>query len=146
MKISKDSLERLKQELKRLETEERKKISERLKKAISFGDLSENAEYAIAKEEQAELERKILELKVKISKAEVVEERDFSKITLGSKVKIELEDGKILTFEIVDSDEVNPSEGKISLESPLGKALKDKSKGDQILLPSGKRGKIKDLL
>lgn len=145
MKITKKTLEKLRKELEILETVERKRIAERLKKAVSFGDISENADYEIAKEEQLALEQKIAQLKAKISQAEVVNKADISFVGLGCKVELELENKEVLIFEIVDSEEVNPLKGKISLDSPLGKALENKRKGDKITLPNRKKAVIKKI-
>jgi len=131
VKISKENYEKLKKELEYLEKEERKKIAEKLKIAASHGDLSENAEYAIAKEEQANLEQKILEIKKILETAQIIQKIDEEKIDVGSKVKLlDLDTNKIMQIEIVGYGEVDPVKGKISENSPLGKNLLNKKVGD----------------
>ena len=124
--ISYKKLKELEAELEYLKTEKRKEVSEKIKVARGFGDLSENAEYDEAKKEQGEVEVKIVQLEKMLKNAKVIDEDeiDTSKVTLGTKVKIfdvdmEEED----EYEIVGSTEANPAENKISDESPLGIAL-----------------------
>ena len=119
-------LKELEQELEYLKTEKRKEISEKIKVARGFGDLSENAEYDEAKKEQGEVEVKIVNLEKMLKSAKVIDEDeiDTSKVVVGTKVKIldvDFEEESI--YEIVGSTEANPAAGKISDESPLGQAL-----------------------
>jgi len=133
-------IEELKKELEKLETEGRKKIAERLKHAASFGDLSENADFEDAKEQQRMLETKILELKKTLKDAVLIkEETKRDKVYIGSTVVVESKDGKE-EFEIVGAGEADPLNGKISCESPLGELLIGKRKGMKVELetPSGK--------
>lgn len=146
--LTKETLEKLKQKLKNLKEVKRKEIAQRLKRAISFGDLSENAAYEEAKEAQAFLEGEILELENLIRKAKIIKPgAKKGKVIIGSKVSLqnkgtrpELAEGEKTGFQIVSSVEANPSKGKISAESPLGKALLGKKKGDkiQVKTPEGK--------
>ena len=120
----------------------RKEISERLKEAISYGDLSENAEYDAAKNEQAELEERILKLENMIRKATIINEDDMSsdRVRVGLKVVVQdVETGEEMEYTIVGSTEADPFEGRISNESEVGKNLLGKQKGDtvQIVVPDG---------
>lgn len=138
--ITPEGLEKLKKELNYLVKVERKKVAKLLAKAISFGDLSENAAYSDAKEEQALLEKRIKELETIISKAKVVKtNKDSSKIQVGSTVFLDSETGKN-KYIIVGPSEASPFENKISYKSPLGKVLLNKQKGDsvEIKTPTGK--------
>ena len=111
----------------------RKKISEKLKEAISYGDLSENAEYDAAKDEQRDIEARIEELEKILKNAEVVveDEVDLDRINIGCQVKIlDLEYDEELDYKIVGSTEANSLKGKISNESPVGKALIGAKIGD----------------
>jgi len=131
-------LEKLKKELDNLKNIKRKEIAQRLKKAISFGDLSENAAYVEAKEAQAFLEGKILELKSIIGSAEIVEKEKSDKVKIGSLVKVKSED-KELNFEIVGESEADPLKSRISYKSPLGEALIGKKERDKIEVQIGER-------
>ncbi|MFA5009576.1 MAG: transcription elongation factor GreA [Candidatus Paceibacterota bacterium] len=128
--LTKEGLEKLKQELEHLKKEERIKIAEELKEAISFGDLSENAAYDEAKENQAFLEGKIVELEKLINNAKVIEESNGNQgwVKVGSYVTVD--DGKEkIEYQIVGEEEANPIEKRISFKSPLGQALMEKPKG-----------------
>ena len=119
-------LKELEQELEYLKTEKRKEVSEKIKVARGFGDLSENAEYDEAKKEQGEVEVKIVNLEKMLKSAKVIDEDeiDTSTVVVVTKVKIfdiDMEEEEI--YEIVGFTEANPAAGKISDESPLGKAL-----------------------
>ena len=120
----------------------RKEVSERLKEAISYGDISENAEYDSAKDEQAELEERILKLENMIRTAKIIDEAQMTSdyVKVGLTVKIEdMESGDVMEFTIVGSTEADPFEGRISNESEVGKNLLGKQKGDtvQIVVPDG---------
>ncbi len=124
--ISYKKLKELEAELEYLKTEKRKEVSEKIKVARGFGDLSENAEYDEAKKEQGEVEVKIVNLEKMLKNAKVIDEDeiDTSKVTLGTKVKIfDIDMEEEDEYEIVGSTEANPAENKISDESPLGVAL-----------------------
>ncbi len=149
--ITKETYEKLKKELERLKKEERKKIAEKIKIAKEFGDLSENAEYQSALEEQKKLEMKILELENLLKNAKVVKssQKNSDKIDVGSEVEIvDLDSKKTLKFKIVGFGEANPLENKISQESPIGKALIGKKINDVVEVEIGntkKRFKIKKI-
>lgn len=139
--ITKEGLERLKLELQDLKTNKRKEIAERIREAKELGDLSENAEYTEAKEEQAFAEGKIIELEHVIKNCQVIEAGKISDVVIvGSKVKISA-DGKQFEYTIVGSNEADPTNGLISNESPMGKAFLNKRIGDiaEVKLPQGVR-------
>ena len=143
-KMSLERLEELKAELHYMETERAKEVSEQIKEARSFGDLSENSEYDEAKTEQGRLYSKIAEYKDLIEHAEIVDNAEQNMprgtVTLGSNVKVlDLDDKVEDTYEIVGSQEANPREGRISDDSPVGKALIGHRAGDEIIVeaPSG---------
>jgi transcription elongation factor GreA len=128
--LTKEGLEKLKQELDHLKKEERIKIAEELKEAISFGDLSENAAYDEAKETQAFLEGKIAELEKLINNAKVIEESNGNQGWVKVGTFVTVDDGKEkIEYQIVGEEEANPIEKRISFKSPLGQALLDKPKG-----------------
>ena len=130
--ITPKGLEKIKKELDYLKNTERKNIAQRLKKAVAYGDLSENADYSQAREDQTMLEKRIAELEDMIKNAVVINKRyNTGYIQIGSKVRVK-SDSKTMNFEIVGAQEADPSKGKISCESPLGKALLNKMKGDII--------------
>lgn len=120
----------------------RKEVSERLKEAISYGDLSENAEYDSAKDEQAELEERIVKLENMIRTAKIIDEKDMSNDFVGVGLKVEIKDvdsGEKMEFTIVGSTEADPFAGKISNESLVGQHLLGKKKGEvvEIVVPDG---------
>ena len=124
--LTKEGYENLEKELEYLKTEKRTEISERIKVALGFGDLSENSEYDEAKNAQADNEIKIAELENKLRYARIIneDEIDTKTIQVGNKVKIyDMEYEEELEYTIVGSTEVNLAENKISNESPIGKAL-----------------------
>ena len=129
--ITSEGLEKLKKKLNYLKTVKTKEIAGLIKHTASFGDLKENAAYTDAKERQAFLQGKILELQERINSAKIVENRQTGKVQVGSKVLISL-DEKEEKIEIVGPGEVDSLNGKISYESPLGKAVLDKSVGDKL--------------
>jgi len=141
--ITKDGLKALHEEWELLQTVRRKQVAERLKEAISYGDLSENSEYEEAKNEQAILEGRILELESMIKIAKVVDEKQHSKkvVEIGGKVKIRnLKKKEDMEITIVGSTEADPFNGRISNESPVGQALLGAKVGDKVMveMPSGK--------
>ncbi len=131
--FSKEGLENLRQELEHLKTVERRRVSEAISEAASKGDLSENAEYEAAKEEQKKLESKIGELEKTYNEAKVVDESklDTSKVNALSTVRIKNHNtGKEMRYKLVSQKEANIKEGKISTASPIGQALMGKKVGD----------------
>jgi len=138
-KMSAERLEELKARLNYLETVGEKEVAEQIKEARSFGDLSENSEYDEAKEQQGKLYSEIAELKVAIENAIIVDNvaADAPKdaVTLGSVVRVrDLEFDEEQVFEIVGSQEANPSEGKISDDSPLGRGLHGHRIGETVTI------------
>ena len=120
----------------------RKEVAERLKEAISYGDISENAEYDAAKNDQAEVEEKILKLEAMIRQAKIIEESDMPKdhVSVGVKVEVEyMDSGDVAEYVIVGSTEADPFEGRISNESLVGQNLLGKKVGDvvEIIVPDG---------
>ncbi len=143
-KMSQERLDALKDELYYLETVREKEVAEQIKEARSFGDLSENSEYDEAKTEQGKLYSRIAEIKVLIDNAEIVDNIDHDApkdtVTLGSIVKVrDIEDDYEETYEIVGSQEANPREGRISDDSPVGRALRGHRAGEQVIVeaPAG---------
>lgn len=139
MYVSKEGLERFKQELDGLINVKRKEIIERIERAKELGDLSENAEYAAAKDEQAFTEGRIIELKDMIARAEIINSSGrVDLVHVGSKVKVKT-DGTETEYEIVGVAEADPLSGKISNESPLGRSFLGRRIGDkiQIQIPKG---------
>lgn len=142
--LTPQGLKKIKKELDYLKKVKRKEIAEKLKKSIAFGDLSENAEYQEAKESQSFLEGQILELEQIIKNAVIVSknEKNNSIVQIGSIVTVSDigNKGKKEKFELVGSTEAQPIEGKISIESPLGRFLLDQTKGAliEINTPQGK--------
>jgi len=141
--VTKDGLAKLKDELEQLKTVKRREVASRIKEAISYGDLSENSEYEEAKNEQAFVEGRIMELEEKIKHAKIITDQHKTKsVQLGSTVHL-LNLGKpkeeMEVYTIVGSTEADPFAGKISNESPVGSILLDKVKGDKVkvMTPSG---------
>ena len=140
-KMSQERLNEIREELFYLETVREKEVSELIKEARSFGDLSENSEYDEAKTEQGKLYSKIAELRNNLENAEVIETREPTNVvTLGSKVKVEsIDDGGTEEYQVVGSQEANPMQGRVSDESPFGRGLIGRAVGETItvIAPSG---------
>lgn len=136
--ISKEGFEKLKKELEELSTNKRREIAARIQRAKDMGDLSENAEYSEAKDMQAFNEGRIAELTQMLKNLTIVENGNGgSKIAMGSKIVVESEKQK-KDFVIVSFNEADPLEGKISNESPLGKAFIGKKKGEVVSVETPK--------
>lgn len=139
--ITKTGKAKLEEELAELKGPRRMEISRRLKSAIEMGDLSENADYITAKEDQGFLEGRILEIETILSSAEVVDEDNVrsDKVQIGHKVTVREGGEDEEVFELVGISEVNTLLGKISYESPIGSALLDKRPGEkvQVKTPGG---------
>jgi len=130
-----DDIKELEAELEKLKVEGRADMAEKIRAAREFGDLSENAEYDIAKTEQAKMEARILQIEEMLHDAVIYEKTKSDVIIIGNTVK--LQDAKTkteVTYEIVGSHQANPFEGRISFESPVGKALMGKKKGDSVVV------------
>ena len=139
-KMSQERLDELKKELNYMETVREKEVSEQIKEARSFGDLSENSEYDEAKTEQGKLYSRIAEYKDLIEHAEIVDNVDHNlpkdAVTLGSVVMVkDLDEDFEDKYEIVGSQEANPREGRISDDSPVGKGLIGHRAGDSVTIP-----------
>lgn len=137
--LTKDGIARLKSELEDLVKKQRPQVALQLKEAKEMGDLSENASWDTAKDHQAFIEGRISEVELILRNAVVIQApKTSSRVNIGSTVHLEIENGKQV-YTIVGSTEANPSEGKISNESPIGQALMGKTKGEQIEMnvPSG---------
>ena len=146
--LTPDGLEKLKSELEYLSTEKRREVAARIKEAREFGDISENAEYDDAKNEQAMLESKIAQLEEKLRAATVIDSKDLGTdvVGIGSSVEVmDAQNGRRETYMIVGSSEANPAERKLSNESPVGKALIGRKAGETavVQLPNGKQRELK---
>lgn len=133
-----EGITKLEDELEFLKTVKRREITEKIKVALSFGDLSENAEYDEAKNEQAFVEGRIAQLETMLRNAEVIDESDMKEdtVTLGCIVRVkDFEFDEEVDFKIVGSAEADPIENKISNESPVGNALMNKKVGDVVEVP-----------
>lgn len=132
-KMTLENKAELEAELEKLKNEGRIDIAEKLKLARSYGDLSENSEYDEAKSEQAKLEAKIQDLETQLDNAVIVESFDTDRVSMGSTVTlIRKPENAEVKYEIVGFSKANPSEGKISDESPVGKALVGAKVGDTV--------------
>lgn len=132
-----EGLKKLEDELEYLKVVRRKEVSQKIKEAREQGDLSENAEYDAAKDEQRDIEARIEEIEKILKNSEVVleEEADSDKVSIGCKVKIlDCEYDEELEYKIVGSTEANSLKGKISNESPVGRALIGKAVGDSVTI------------
>lgn len=143
--VTKEGLRKLKEELNYLKTVRRVEVAQRLKEAISYGDLSENSEYEEAKNEQAFIEGRILELEKKVKSAKIISEKagkGVSEVEIGTTVVVrnKTRQEEPEEFTIVGSTEADPLEFKISNESPIGRALLGKAQGETVEVdtPSGK--------
>lgn len=138
--LTADRLEELKKELVDLKTNRRMEVADKLKKAKELGDLSENSEYTQAREEQAAIETRIIELEEMIRNAQIIMKGggDHQIVKIGSTIEVE-RGGKRMKFTIVGANETKPEAGLISNESPLGKAFLDKKIGDKVTIktPNG---------
>ena len=130
-----EGLKRYEDELQNLKVVKRKEVAQKIKEAREQGDLSENAEYDAAKDEQRDIELRIEELEKLLKNAEVVveDEIDLDKINIGCKVKVyDVDEDEEMEFKIVGSTEANSLQNKISNESPVGQALMGKKAGDVV--------------
>lgn len=137
-----EGLKKLEKELEQLKTVKRREIADRIKQALTFGDISENSEYDQAKNEQAQLEERIAKLEMILRNARLIDDEDISTdvVSIGSKVVVkDLEYDEEMEYTIVGSAEADPYQGKISNESPVGKALLGKKKDDivEVNVPDG---------
>jgi len=139
--LTEKGLQKLKEEIKYLESVKRIEIQEEVKKALEYGDISENAEYQIASEHQRMNEIKIIRLKQNLSKVKIVEEKSSSDgICIGSSVKLKnINSGKLIEYIFVPDDQIDFSQNKISMNSPLGSAFSGRCEGEtvEVELPVG---------
>lgn len=138
--LTAEGLSKLRVELSDLKERGRKEVAEQIKTAKEFGDLSENHDYHSAKEKQSFIEGRIAEIEELIRRASVIKKTKASgAVTIGSTVSVKINGGEG-TFTIVGSAEADPTSGKISNESPLGRALLGKAVGETVVVeaPSGK--------
>lgn len=137
-----EGLKKLENELDHLKHVKRREIAERIKQALAFGDITENSEYDEAKNEQAHLESRIMQLESMLKKAKVIDEDSISTelVSLGTKVKLlDVELNEEVNYSLVGSTEADPANNKISNESPVGKALIGKKEGEKVdvVVPDG---------
>jgi transcription elongation factor GreA len=141
--LTPEGLANLKAELEHLQTTRRREIAARIKEAREFGDISENAEYDDAKNEQAMVEARIAQLEEKLRSATLIDSSELGTdvVRVGSVVHVKDEGGKSNKYTIVGSAEANPAEAKLSNESPVGKALMGRKRGEEVVFgtPRGER-------
>ena len=133
--LKQEGYEKLKQEIELLQTEKRREVAERIRVAREFGDIAENAEYDDAKNEQAMLEHKIAQLEERLLSARVITKKEIKsgEVSIGTKVRLrDVKANKTVEYHIVGSAEANPAENKLSNESPVGKAIIGKKKGETV--------------
>ncbi len=140
--LTEEGYEKLKQEIDFLSSDKRREVADRIRVAREFGDISENAEYDDAKNEQALLEHRIAMLQERLAAARVIEAGDVSSdaVSIGSRVKLkDMDAGETVEYYIVGSAEADPAERKLSNESPVGKAIIGRKKGEvvDVVAPRG---------
>jgi transcription elongation factor GreA len=143
--LTPDGYKRLQEEIEYLSNDKRREVADRIRTAREFGDIAENAEYDDAKNEQAMLEHKIAQLEERLLSARVITKKEISKdaVSIGSHVRLrDMQANKTFEYHIVGSAEANPAENKLSNESPVGKAIMGKKKGE-IVEVAAPRGSLK---
>jgi transcription elongation factor GreA len=148
--LTPEGYKKLKEEIEYLSNEKRREVAERIRVARQFGDIAENSEYDDAKNDQALLEHRIAVLEERMANARVISKKDVAKdvVSVGSHVKLrDVSAKETFEYHIVGSAEANPSENKLSNESPVGKAIIGKKKGEtvEVQTPRGKALKYKIL-
>ena len=146
--LTKQGLDELKAKISYLSNERRREVAARIKEAREFGDISENAEYDDAKNEQAMLEKQISDLEEKLRSAKVIDKKEVTgeSVTVGTTVHVkDQKSGKSVKYDIVGSAEANIAENKLSNESPVGKALLGRKRNDvvEVALPNGRKIHLK---
>lgn len=139
--LTQEGLDKVREELKKLKSEDRPEVIRAIKEARALGDLSENADYHAAREEQAVIETRIQELEALVEDALIIKENTNNVASLGATVEIKyLDDNETEEYKIVGSKEANPLENKISNESPIARAIDGKKKGAIVTVesPNGK--------
>lgn len=137
--LTSQGLEKLEKELEYLKTVKRQEVAAEIKVALGYGDLSENSEYDEAKNKQAQMEIRIVEIETMLKNAKVIDEADISTetVSVGCTVKLyDVEFDEEIEYNIVGSTEADPSNGKISDESPVGAALLGKAVNDEVEVPA----------
>jgi transcription elongation factor GreA len=142
-KLTQSGIDQYKEELERLKTIDRERNLEALKEARAQGDLSENADYDAAREEQARIEKRIKELENILKNAELIKEDTSNKVNIGKKVTLKLNNLDPVEYTLVGTLEANPIENKISNESPVGKAIIGHKKGDSVTFKTEANKEIK---
>ena len=143
--LTPDGYKKLQQEIQFLSTQKRRDIAERIRVAREFGDIAENAEYDSAKNEQAHLEARIAVLEERLKNARVVTRKEIKsgEVSVGTKVRLrDVKANKTVEYHIVGSAEANPAENKLSNESPVGKAIMGRKKGETVEV-AAPRGTLK---
>jgi transcription elongation factor GreA len=140
--LTSEGYEKLKQEIEYLANDKRREVADRIRVAREFGDIAENSEYDDAKNEQALLEHRIAQLEERLRNARVISKKEISSdvVSIGSRVRLRDVDAKeTIEYHIVGSAEANPSENKLSNESPVGKAIMGRKKGEvvEVTAPRG---------
>jgi transcription elongation factor GreA len=144
--LTKEGYERLKKEIDYLRTDKRREVAERIRVAREFGDIAENAEYDDAKNEQAMLEHRIAQLEERLLAARVIEKKEISKdvVSVGSHVRLrDVEAKQTVEYHIVGSTEANPAQQKLSNESPVGRAILGRKKGETVEVETPRGSKLK---
>ena len=146
--ITEEGLQKLKEEIEELSTDKRREVAERIKEAREFGDIAENSEYDDAKNEQAMLEKQISDLEDKLRNSRVIDESEVTNDAVAVGVTVHVKDQKTdksNKFKIVGSAEANPSDSKLSNESPVGRALLGHKRGETVTVtvPRGPARKLK---
>ena len=146
--MTQEGLEKLKSEIDHLSTTKRREVAARIKEAREFGDIAENSEYDDAKNEQALLEQRIAQLEERLRRASVVDQKQLDTETVGVGVIVHVKDqksGDSRKFHIVGSAEADPTQEKLSNESPIGKALIGHKRGEIVAVdvPRGPKKKLK---
>jgi transcription elongation factor GreA len=143
--LTSEGYEKLKREIEFLSSDKRREVAERIKTAREFGDIAENAEYDDAKNEQAMLEHRIAQLEERLVAARVISKKEIAKdvVSIGSHVRLkDMDANETVEYHIVGSAEADPMEHKLSNESPVGKAIMGKKKGEVVEV-SAPRGSLK---
>jgi transcription elongation factor GreA len=143
--LTPEGYEKLKQEIEHLSNDKRREVAERIRVAREFGDIAENSEYDDAKNEQALLEHRIATLEERLRAARLIEKDEISSdiVSIGSHVKLkDMDANETVEYHIVGSAEANPAEHKLSNESPVGKAIIGKKKGEVVEV-AAPRGSLK---
>ena len=143
--LTPEGFEKLKEEIQHLTTHKRREVAERIKQAREFGDITENSEYDDAKNEQAMLEQRIAQLEERLASARVIAAEDIPSgvVAVGTRVRLrDIDANETIEYVIVGSAEANPAERKLSNESPVGKAIIGRKKGETVEV-AAPRGSLK---